>query len=130
MSSGVSERDADLHSAQLLVYERQWSVTGPLIGCGNGSPVRRDSIRFAFSAKYHFAGRSASSINIKCGLCFKPSACWIMVSWSWRKKILPKMRKIDTGKKKRFHAATKSIRHKSRRTGVTVVWLENHSLPL
>ncbi len=37
---------------------------------------------------------------------------------------------MDTGRKNRFHAATKSIRHRSRRTGVTVVWLENHSLPL
>ena len=36
---------------------------------------------------------------------------------------------METGNGK-FHAATKSIRHKSRRTGVTVARLENHSFPL
>ena len=36
---------------------------------------------------------------------------------------------IQTGST-RFHAATNSIRHKSRRMGVTVARLENHSLPL
>jgi len=64
----------------VLPYERQRKVTGPSIGCAIGAPVRRDSIKFAFSAKYHFAGRSASSISINRGLCFNPSACWIIVS--------------------------------------------------
>ena len=64
----------------ILPYERQRKVTGPSIGCAIGAPVRRDSIKFAFSAKYHFAGRSASSISINRGLCFSPSACWIIVS--------------------------------------------------
>ena len=64
----------------LRAYERQRSVTGPSIGCNIGAPVLRDSIKLAFSAKYHFAGRSASSISINRGLCFNPSACWIMVS--------------------------------------------------
>ena len=63
----------------ILPYERQRKVTGPSIGCAIGAPVRRDAIKFAFSAKYHFAGRSASSININRGLCFNPSACWIIV---------------------------------------------------
>ena len=53
-----------------------------------------------------------------------------MVSWSWRRKMSPNILKIETGRKKRFHAATKSIRHKSRCTGVTVARLENHSFPL
>src|SRR6266852_6507473 len=109
--------------------DRQRSVTGPLIGCTIGAPVRRDSRRFAFNAKYHFACRSASSISIKRGLYFNPSACWIIVSWSCRRNFVAKGRKIATGKGK-FHAATKSIRHKSRRTGVTVARLENHSFPL
>src|SRR6266852_5799886 len=61
-------------------HDRQRNVTGPSIGCTIGPPVRRDSIRLAFSAKYHFAGRSASSISINRGLCFNPSACWIIVS--------------------------------------------------
>jgi len=62
-------------------------------------------------------------------MCFNPSDCRIIVSWSCRKKIFAKMRKIETGNGK-FHAATKSIRHRSRRTGVTVARLENHSFPL
>jgi hypothetical protein len=33
---------------------------------------------------------------------------------------LPKIRKIETGRKNRFHATMKSIRHKSRRTGATL----------
>src|SRR5260370_24228636 len=74
-------------------HDRQRNVTGPSIGCTIGAPVRRDSIRLAFSAKYHFAGRSASSISINRGLCFNPSACWIIVSSSWRRKILPNIRK-------------------------------------
>src|SRR6266478_6028546 len=44
--------------------------------------------------------------------------------------MLPKIRKTQTGKKKRFHAATKSMRHRSRRTGATVARLENHIFPL
>src|SRR6266436_3069365 len=63
-----------------LLHDRHLNVTGPSIGCTIASPVRRDSIRLAFSAKYHFAGRSASSISISRGLCFNPSACWIIVS--------------------------------------------------
>src|SRR5882757_3502693 len=113
-----------------LLHDRHLNVTGPSIGCTIAPPVRRDSIRLAFSAKYHFAGRSASSISINRGLCFNPSACRIIVSWSWRRKILPNILKIETGRKKRFHAATKSIRQRSRRTGVTVARLENHILPL
>ena len=63
-----------------LPYDLHRSVTGPSIGCSIVAPVRRDSIKFAFSAKYHFAGRSASSISIKRGLYFNPSACRIIVS--------------------------------------------------
>src|SRR5712664_3619431 len=111
-------------------HDRHLKVTGPSIGCTIAAPVRRDSIKLAFKAKYHFAGRSASSMSINRGLCFNPSACWIIVSWSWRRKILPNILKIETGKKKRFHAATKSIRQRSRRTGVTVARLENHIFPL
>jgi len=61
-------------------YDRHRSVTGPSIGCTISPPVRRASIKFAFNAKYHFAGRSASSISISRGLCFNPSACRIIVS--------------------------------------------------
>jgi hypothetical protein len=68
------------HSPVAFSYDRQRSVTGPAIGCTIGTPVRRDSIRLAFNPKYHFAGRSASSISIKCGSCFSPSACRIIVS--------------------------------------------------
>src|SRR5215471_21863484 len=52
-----------------------------------------------------------------------------MVSWSCRRNVFANIRKIVTGSG-RFHAATKSMRHRSRRTGVTVVKLENHSFPL
>ena len=81
-TTAISASPAKVGQAFLpvLPYERQRKVTGPSIGCAIGAPVRRDSIKFAFSAKYHFAGRSASSINIKRGLCFNPSACWIIVS--------------------------------------------------
>src|SRR6266404_102297 len=111
-------------------YDLHRSVTGPVIGCAIAAPVRRDSNKFAFSAKYHFAGRSASSISINFGSCFNPSACLIIVSWSCRKKVFPNIRNKNTGKKGKFHADTKSIRHKSCRTGVTVARLENHSFPL
>ncbi len=60
---------------QTFCYDRHRSVTGPCTGCATGSPVRRDSKRFAFRAKYHFAGRSASSISIRCGWYCNPSAC-------------------------------------------------------
>jgi len=112
-----------------LSQDRQCSVTGPFIGCAIAAPVRRDSSRLAFSPKYHFAGRSASSISIRRGLCFNPSACRIIVSWSCRKNFFANIRKIQTGSSK-FQAATKSIRQRSRRTGVTVARLENHSFPL
>src|SRR5437868_9002705 len=49
--------------------DRQCSVTGPSMGCTMGAPVRRDSSRLAFRAKYHFAWRSASSMSIRRGLC-------------------------------------------------------------
>ena len=65
-----------------FLYDRQCSVTGPSTGWTIGVPFLLDSSRFAFNPKYHFAGRSASSISINRGLCFSPSACWIMVSWS------------------------------------------------
>ena len=64
----------------LRVYDRQRNVTGPSIGCAISAPVLRASIKFAFNAKYHFAGRSASSMSISRGLCFNPSACRIIVS--------------------------------------------------
>ena len=81
-TTAISASPAKVGQAFLpvLPYERQRKVTGPSIGCAIGAPVRRDSIKFAFSAKYHFAGRSASSISINRGLCFNPSACWIIVS--------------------------------------------------
>ena len=44
---------------------------GRRMGCFISPPVRRESSRDCFSAKYHFAGRSASSMSIRCGLCFK-----------------------------------------------------------
>src|SRR5256885_2050446 len=56
------------------------------------------SRRLAFRAKYHLAWRSASSMSIRRGLCFRPSACWIMVCWSWRKNVLAKGRKRKTGR--------------------------------
>lgn len=56
------------------LHDRQRSVTGPSMGCLIGAPVRRDSNRLAFNPKYHFAGRSASSINISRGECCNPSA--------------------------------------------------------
>ncbi len=56
------------------------SVTGPSIGCFIGPPDLSDSSRACFSAKYHFAGLSASSISISAGSNFSPSACWIMVT--------------------------------------------------
>ena len=62
------------------IHDRQCNVTGPLIGCTNSTPVRLDSSKLAFNPKYHLAGRSASSISISRGLCFNPSACWIIVS--------------------------------------------------
>src|SRR6267154_514746 len=105
-------------------------VTTPSNGCTISTPLRRDSIKLAFNPKYHLAGRSASSININLGSCFNPSACRIIVSWSCRKKVFPNIRNKPTGKKGKFQAATKSIRHKSRRTGVTVARLENHIFPL
>ena len=54
--------------------------TGPSIGCFIASPVRSASSRACFSAKYHFAGLSASSISISAGSNFNPSACWIIVT--------------------------------------------------
>src|ERR1700675_1601436 len=56
-----------------------------------------------------------------------------MVSWSCRKNFLANTRNTGTTSgihRTRFHAATKSMRHKSRRTGVTVARLENHKCPL
>src|SRR6267154_2506718 len=132
-TTAISASPASVGQAFLPVHhtqDRHRNVTGPSIGCTIGAPVRRDSIKLAFSAKYHFAARSASSISINRGLCFKPSACWIMVFWSCRRKILPKIRKIQTGRKNKFHAATKSMRQRSRCTGVTVARLENHIFPL
>src|SRR5262249_10594335 len=46
-----------------------------------------------------------------------------------RKNVFANGRNAKTGSGK-FHAATKSIRHRSRRTGVTVARLENHIFPL
>ena len=57
-----------------------FNVTGPLMGCRISAPVRRVSRYSFFNWKYHFAGRSASSISIRCGLCFRPSACFSIVS--------------------------------------------------
>ncbi len=61
---------------------RQCRSTGPSIGCFNlGAPGLASetwdpaSSRACFSAKYHLAGLSASSISIRLGLCFSPSAC-------------------------------------------------------
>src|SRR5260370_31506463 len=68
----------------LPAHDRHLSVTGPSIGCTIGVPVRRDSSKFAFSAKYHFAGRSASSISINRGLYFNPPTCSIIASCSCR----------------------------------------------
>ena len=99
------------------------------MGCSIGNPLRLASIKFCFNVKYHFAGRSASSISINRGLCFNPSACWIIVSWSCRKNVFANIRKMVMGSGT-FQAARKSIRHRSRLTGVTVVKLENHSFPL
>src|SRR5215472_2667852 len=53
-----------------------------------------------------------------------------MVSWSWRRNFFANGRKRKTGSRGKFHAATKSIRQRSRRMGVTVARLENHSFPL
>jgi hypothetical protein len=108
---------------------RQCKVTGPSKGFLISVPVFRDSVKFCFNAKYHFAGRSASSISINRGLSRSPSACWIIVCWSWRRNFSAKALKIHTGSGT-FHAATQSMRHKSRRTGVTVARLENHNFPL
>src|SRR6266404_4383923 len=115
---------------KLSPHDLHRKVTGPSNGCTISTPVRRDSIKFAFNPKYHLAGRSASSININFGSCFNPSACRIIVSWSCRKKVFPNIRNKLTGKKGKFQAATKSIRHKSRRTGVTVARIENNIFPL
>jgi hypothetical protein len=41
-------------------------------------------------AKYHLAGLSASSMSMRLGLWRRPSACWIMVTWSWRTNFAPK----------------------------------------
>ena len=84
-SLGFSSFRWDRHSCLSLshppvAHDRQCSVTAPFIGCTIAAPVRRDSSKPAFSPKYHFAGRSASSINISRGLCFNPSACRIIVS--------------------------------------------------
>src|SRR5207245_761555 len=97
-----------------------------------GAPVRLDSRCAAFNWKYHFAGRSASSISIRLGLCARPRACFSMVCWSWRRNLRAKARKIDTAngtQGKMFHAATKSMRQRSRRIGVTVARLENQYGP-
>jgi hypothetical protein len=115
---------------KLALHDLHLNVTGPVIGCTIPDPVRRASNKFAFNPKYHFAGRSASSISINFGSCFNPSACLIIVSWSCRKNVFPNIRNKNTGKNGKFQAATKSIRHKSRLTGVTVARLENHILPL
>ncbi len=69
---------------------RQRRVTGPSIGCCIARPLSSASSRARFNAKYHFAGRSASSISIRPGLNLSPSACCTMVSWSWRTKRSPK----------------------------------------
>src|SRR5207245_11705105 len=55
--------------------------------------------------------------------------CWMIVSLAGGKKCRANGQNRKTGNC-RFHAATKSIRHRSRRTGVTVARLENHSFPL
>src|SRR5580700_9789121 len=105
----------------------QCSVTGPAIGC---SPVPRS--RACFSAKYHFAGLSASSISISAGPYFSPAACSTIVSWSWRTNIPPK--NFSSGRNSgnqpsTFHAAHTSIRQVDGVTGVTVVRLVHHLLP-
>src|SRR5712692_8544291 len=89
-----------------LCYDRQRNVTGPSIGCTIAAPVRRDSIRLAFSAKYHFARRSASSISINRELCFTPSARWSIFSESLRRKVFPDIQRTKTGRKNKLHAAT------------------------
>ena len=78
MNSGALARRRRPFASSL--YDLHLSVTGPVIGCSIPVPVRRDSSKFAFNAKYHFAGRSASSISINFGSCFNPSACRIIVS--------------------------------------------------
>jgi hypothetical protein len=54
---------------------RQRRVTGPVNGCSNSPPRTAICKRACFNAKYHFAGRSASSISISDGLKRKPCAC-------------------------------------------------------
>src|ERR1700730_2265213 len=74
MPSG-SQRDAGAAGTQL----RHFKMTGPVNGCFISPPVLRASKYAAFNPKYHFAGRSASSISIRCGLRFNPSDCLSMV---------------------------------------------------
>src|SRR5438445_233139 len=114
--------------AQLLHF----SVTGPAIGCFISTPVRLASRCAALSPKYHFAGRSASSINIKCGLCFKPSLCSSMVRRSCSTNFAKTNFNNDGPngtQRKMFQHATTSIRQWSRVMGVTVVSEENQYFP-
>ena len=108
------------------------SVTGPAIGCFISAPVRFASRCAAFNWKYHFAGRSASSISIRCGLCCKPSACSSMVRRSCSTNLAKtnfNSSDPNGSQRKIFQAATTSMRHWVRVIGVTVVSDENQYLP-
>src|ERR1017187_7333423 len=111
---------------------RHLNVTGPPIGCRNSPPVFFISRYALFSPKYHFAGRSASSISMRCGLYFSPSDWSSMVRRSCSTNFA-KTNFSNSGPKgiqrKRFQAATTSMRHWLRMIGVTVVTLENQYLP-
>src|SRR5882762_3373363 len=116
-----------------LVFQLlHFSVTAPAIGCFISSPLRRASRYACFSWKYHFAGRSASSMSIRCGLCFNPSDCSSIVlrscSTNFANTNFSSSGPNGT-QRKRFHAATTSMRHWLRVMGVTVVRLENQYFP-
>src|SRR5258706_11022889 len=109
-----------------------FSVSGPVRGCFISPPVRFASRCAAFNWKYHFAGRSASSISMRCGLCFRPSACSSMVRRSCSTNLAKTNFSNSAPKgiqRKMFQAATTSMRHCSRVMGVTVVSDENQYFP-
>src|SRR5205807_9298830 len=113
-----------IEDAQLLHF----NVTGPAIGCFISVPVRFASRCAAFNPKYHFVGRSASSICIKCGLCFSSSDCLSIVCRSCSTNFVKTNFSIPAPngiERRRFQQATTSMRQCSRVMGVTVVNEEN-----
>src|SRR5437879_6422695 len=102
------------------------------MGCCMSFPVLFASRCAAFNWKYHLAGRSASSISMRCGLCCRPSACNSIVRRSCSTNFAKTNFSSDGPKgiqRKMFQHATTSILQWSRVIGVTVVSDENQYFP-